>query len=67
MRGGKGGGGGGAGWTRAAVLGVYSTFVMSDPLIQSPNLLLDFANSTLGFRTAFGEHSKLGGGKLFGG
>ena len=28
------------------------------------NCTLDFANSTLGFARAFGENSKLGGGKL---
>ena len=28
------------------------------------NCTLDFANSTLGFAVAFGENSKLGGGKL---
>ena len=38
---------------------------MSDHLIYSPNLLLDFANSTLGFRKTFGENSELVRGKLF--
>ena len=40
---------------------------MSDNLLYSPSLLLDFANSTLGFRRAFGENSKLVWGKLFSG
>ena len=40
---------------RAVLLGVSRTFVMSDHLISSPNLLLDLTNSTLGFRKAFGE------------
>ena len=42
---------------RAVLLGIYSTFVMSDNLIQSLNLHLDFATSTLGFRMAFCENS----------
>ena len=50
---------------RAVLLGIYSTVVMSDHLKCSPNLLLDLANSTLGFRRAFGENSKLVGGKFF--
>ena len=51
---------------RTVLLGVYSTSVLSDHLLSSPNLLLDFAISTLGFRKAFGEHSKLGGGAFYG-
>ena len=35
--------------------------------IQSPNLLLDFATSTLGFRRVFCENSNLGGGTLVSG
>ena len=35
--------------------------------VQSPNLLLDLANSTLGFRRAFCENSNLGGGTLVSG
>ena len=49
--------------SRAALLGIHSTFVMSDHLIESPNLLLAFANSTLGFRRAFCENSNLGWGE----
>ena len=52
---------------RSGFTRIYSFFVMSDHLIYSPNLLLDFANSTLGFRRAFGENSKLVGGKPFSG
>ena len=48
---------------RDILLGIYNTFVMSDHLIWSPNLLLDFANSTLRLRGAFGENAKLGGGE----
>ena len=50
---------------RAVSLGIYSTFVMSDHCISSPNRLLDVANSTWGFRRAFGKNSNLVGGKLF--
>ena len=34
------------------------------PSLIVTNCTLDFANSTLGFARAFGENSKLGGGKL---
>ena len=49
---------------RAVLLAIKSTSVMSGRLIYSPNLLLDFANSTLRCRKAFGEKSKLGGGSF---
>ena len=45
------------------LLGIYSTFVMLDHFIQSPDLLVEFANSTLGFRRAFCKNS---GQALFG-
>ena len=51
----------------AVFLGIYNTFVMSDHLLLSPDILLDFANSTLGFRRAFCENSNLDGGKLVSG
>ena len=35
--------------TAAISHGTYSTFVMPDHLTQSPNLILDFANSSEGF------------------
>ena len=50
----------------AVVLGICNTFVMSDQRKYSPKLLLDFANTTLGFRRTFGENSKLVGGSFFG-
>ena len=49
----------------AVVLGICNTFVMSDQRKYSPKLLLDFANTTLGFRRTFGENSKLVGGSFF--
>ena len=48
---------------RAALLGIYNTFVMSDHFLSSPNLLLDFAKLTLGLRRAFGKNSKLDWGE----
>ena len=50
---------------RAVLLGTYSTFVMWNHPIYSPNLLLDFANSTLGFWRDFGRKLEIGWGEDF--
>ena len=50
---------------RSGFTRIYSFFVMSDHLIYSPNLLLDFANSTLGFRRAFRRKLEIGWGEAF--
>ena len=50
---------------RAVVLVIYSTFVMSDHLIQSPDILLDFATRPWDFGGLSARTRTWMGGSLF--